>query len=97
MLSYLWILVHDFATQFGSELESLDGDDNEEANEYANSILDPFIKGLLDAILPQVSTVEELEALPDGLLLMSDTGVTVRTPCLPFSLRHGPLTVVWQP
>lgn len=67
---------------------------------------------VLDAILPQVTTVEELEALPEGALLANPGGV--------FSWRarlkllrgvsdwldyepadvfkvEGPLTVVWTP
>ena len=64
-----------------------------------------------DAILPQVSTVEELEALPVGAVVVAPSGAAyeLRPPGTWYGLngwqmnaRHllpgrSPLTVVWQP
>lgn len=68
---------------------------------------------MLDAILPQVSTVAELEALPQGTVLMGmahehgprfarwwgDAAAINGTKWEGVDLLHyyGPLTVVWQP
>jgi len=54
-------------------------------------------KAVLNAILPQVTTVAELEALPIGtLLLKPETGQCERIneARLPYRL---PLTIVWTP
>lgn len=55
----------------------------------------------LDAILPQVSTVEELEALPDGSLLVSEVGPVQwygdNSADVIFRAFGSPLTVVWRP
>lgn len=67
---------------------------------------------ILDVVLPQVRTVEELEALPDGALVASDR-VVFRFRSLLLLLQNvhtaldhepadvliveGPLTIVWQP
>jgi hypothetical protein len=64
---------------------------------------------ILDAILPQVTTVEELEALPSDALLMSELGHFGRTHDWLYWKQAArasrvatccgptPLTVVWQP
>jgi hypothetical protein len=75
--------------------------------------LNKIAADVLDAILPQVTTVEELEALPGGSLLALDGGVVYRWRSLlnvlqavtesPYDYRaeeilgRGPLTVVWSP
>lgn len=57
---------------------------------------------VLDAVLPQIATVAELEALPDGTVLLADDGFTMRwknrmVSPLHLLADHGLLTVVWQP
>lgn len=67
---------------------------------------------LVDALLPQVNSVEELVALPAGSLLVaqSNSVFTWRCPILLLQgmttgydyepadiLANGPMTVVWQP
>lgn len=57
---------------------------------------------LLDAILPQVTTVAELEALPEGSITVNDRGQIRRHDGVAFQsdrdwLAAHPLTVVWQP
>ena len=58
---------------------------------------------VVDVLLPQVTTVEELEALPNGTVLVGESGfpywltagddLTART----LLLHNGPLTVVYVP
>ena len=78
---------------------------DEQAIEFSNTVL--------DAILPQVTTVAELEALPKGSKLLgadgstwqrnhvgswlSDNHLTRRTERLVTMKKTAPLTVVWQP
>lgn len=57
---------------------------------------------IIDAILPQVTTVEELEALPDSSLLVTDDGYVLQhfadqDPDVILRAFGTPLTVVWQP
>jgi hypothetical protein len=61
---------------------------------------------IVGAILPQVTTVEELEALalPLGSMLVDDSGSGILhwghypRPVLERHIEtHGPLTVVWRP
>jgi hypothetical protein len=59
---------------------------------------------VLDVILPQVTTMEELAALPDGTKLVGPYGAIVArydddpTHLWEYWLRFdGPLTIVWQP
>lgn len=59
-------------------------------------------RAVLDAILPQVSTVEDLEALPDRAVLLGRNGFiwSIRKgQCSPlFMLKdYGPFTLVYQP
>lgn len=55
----------------------------------------------LDAILPQVTTVEELKAVRIGSVLMTEGGHCFRWDAprkVSMVLKvYGPLTVVWQP
>lgn len=57
-------------------------------------------RAVLDAVLPQVSTVAELEALhlPAQSVLVDTGGMALIAELVEeFDFRHGPLTVVWQP
>jgi hypothetical protein len=63
---------------------------------------DEVSRRILDAILPQVTTVEELEALPDSALLVTDDGYVLQHFADQYSgvilpAFGTPLTVVWQP
>lgn len=70
---------------------------------------------VVDALLPQITTAEQLDQLRDGTLLVGNDWTDSATPVVfryetsflyhleanqDFAadvLRHGPLTVVWQP
>jgi hypothetical protein len=55
-------------------------------------------KAILDAILPLITTVEELEALPVGTKLIDSIGGTWTTHEVFSHIKeHLPLTVVWRP
>lgn len=60
-------------------------------------------RAVLDAILPQVTTVAELEALPSGSLLVTPNGEPVRHLYAHWQTErawletYGTLTLVWQP
>lgn len=54
---------------------------------------------VLDALLPQVSTVEELAELPWNAVVATADGHTYRaeSPLMAYVLQRGPVTVVWSP
>jgi len=64
-------------------------------------VMRDIVLEVLDAILPQVTTVAELEALrPEALLLPEQGGVTVRSRSLmarAYVEGGGTLTLIWQP
>jgi hypothetical protein len=64
---------------------------------------EPYVSEMiLDAILPQVTTVEELRALPDDTLLINDSGSSFRwfsgernEADIDWWIDRLPMTVVW--
>jgi hypothetical protein len=59
-----------------------------------------FAETILDTILPQVSTVAELEALDERAVVMNpEDGLCSRASLVAAltMLSRGPLTVVWRP
>lgn len=66
----------------------------------------PDAEAIVDAVLPQVTTVDEVTALPHRTVLVSAEGEIFHWSWrMPMNLRlvaegmleSGPLTVVWQP
>ena len=87
---------HDSTCPEGDECRSRD------LHSRSNAIIIGFLGNVLDAVLPQITTVAELEALPDRTLLVAADGFCLRwfdfmTSGLNLLADHGPLTVIWQP
>lgn len=68
-----------------------DDEDGEHAAEWLETVT-----RVADKLLPQITTAEQLEALPLGTWLLSEEGIAYRW--YANSARDDlPLTVVWQP
>jgi hypothetical protein len=87
-------------------------DATEDDFEYSRIDYDGHARAVLDVVLPQITTVEQLEALPEGAALSFDgLGFGMLLRVSRGELRNdtwtgsfeqataelGPLTVVWQP